>query len=356
MQHGDGVSIIGKVGNSGASPKSVLKEVMASWSWDTMEAANKNESAVPTYQMNEVENLDYQIREEDTVIREPAQTRLQAVNNNAGAVSSSDESFHSMTMPSGGGSSSAPHQQQQVPNTTTTTSTSRPLGVTKRPTKRRPRASRRVPTTVLEAQSRDFRDLVLKLTGIPPAVAPTGDLGGHILRPQPQRANSAPHSTLDRTGMLPAQPQPLPYSHPVHLPNLPNHFPGMAFLQELQRGNSGHGSAFPFLVPKTEAREILDTTSTSRPFGVPERSTSALTHTIVAPPTSPFDRIIERPGNSRRHAEQVDPEGSTQVASETRSRQASQNEQFALHQIDWLSYKWENRRKILRRSTFHEAI
>lgn len=348
MQHGDGVNIIGKAGNLGASPTSVLKEVMASWSWDTMEAANKNESAVPTYQINEVQNLDYQIREEDTVIRERAQTRLQAANNNAGAVSSSDESFHSMTMPPGGGSSSATHQQQQVPNTTTTSSTSKPLGVTKRPTKRRPRASRRVPTTVLEAQSRDFRDLVLKLTGIPPAAAPTGDLGGHILRPQPQRANSAPLSTLDRTGMPPAQSQPSPYmdSHPVHPPNLPTHFPGMSFLQELQRGNSGqlgHGSAFPFLAPKTEGREILDTISTSRPFGVTERSTSTLTHPIVAPtpslPTSTLDRIIERPRNLTRHTEQVDPEGSRQVASERQSRQASQNEQLSLHQIDWLSYK-----------------
>ncbi|CAK9878680.1 unnamed protein product [Sphagnum jensenii] len=82
--------------------------------------------------------------------------------------------------------------------------------------KRRPRASRRVPTTVLEASCTDFRGMVQKLTGI--AVEPASALqkaagapdplaDAHIVRPQPKRANvetvtSSSDQTSDQSGLV----------------------------------------------------------------------------------------------------------------------------------------------------------
>jgi len=89
-------------------------------------------------------------------------------------------------------------------------------GRSKAISKRRPRASRRVPTTVLEASCTDFRGMVQKLTGI--AVAPASALqkaagapdplaDAHIVRPQPKRANvetvtSSSDQTSDQSGLV----------------------------------------------------------------------------------------------------------------------------------------------------------
>ncbi len=88
-------------------------------------------------------------------------------------------------------------------------------GRSKAISKRRPRASRRVPTTVLEASCTDFRGMVQKLTGI--AVAPVSafqkaagapDLlaDAHVVRPQPKRANvetvrSSSDQTSEQSGL-----------------------------------------------------------------------------------------------------------------------------------------------------------
>jgi hypothetical protein len=89
-------------------------------------------------------------------------------------------------------------------------------GRSKAISKRRPRASRRVPTTVLEASCTDFRGMVQKLTGI--AVAPASALqkaagapnllaDAHFVRPQPKRANvetvtSSSDQTSDQSGLV----------------------------------------------------------------------------------------------------------------------------------------------------------
>lgn len=89
-------------------------------------------------------------------------------------------------------------------------------GRSKAISKRRPRASRRVPTTVLEASCTDFRGMVQKLTGI--AVAPASALqkaagapdllaDAHVVRPLPKRANvetvtSSSDQTSDQSGLV----------------------------------------------------------------------------------------------------------------------------------------------------------
>ncbi|CAM6047231.1 unnamed protein product [Sphagnum compactum] len=89
-------------------------------------------------------------------------------------------------------------------------------GRSKAISKRRPRVSRRVPTTVLEASCADFRGMVQKLTGI--AVAPASALqkaagapdllaDAHFVRPQPKRANvetvtSSSDQTSDQSGLV----------------------------------------------------------------------------------------------------------------------------------------------------------
>lgn len=91
--------------------------------------------------------------------------------------------------------------------------------------KRRPRASRRTPTTILETNPSDFRDMVQKLTGIPSA---TPTPGAAPVRPRPQRANSNGSfirpETLHSIRRLPAMAPP---------PPLPTPLP--PFLQHLQR-------------------------------------------------------------------------------------------------------------------------
>ncbi|KAH8960123.1 hypothetical protein BDL97_06G115000 [Sphagnum fallax] len=112
-------------------------------------------------------------------------------------------------------------------------------GRSKAISKRRPRASRRVPTTVLEASCTDFRGMVQKLTGI--AVAPASALqkaagapdplaDAHIVRPQPKRANvetvtSSSDQTSDQSGLVvqqaPTQSS-LQMSHQAQAPQVPD--------------------------------------------------------------------------------------------------------------------------------------
>jgi hypothetical protein len=146
-------------------------------------------------------------------------------------------------------------------------SSSRALGPTK-PSKRRSRATKRVPTTVLEASTIEFKDTVQRLTGIPASTSPAP------VRPQPQRATFIrPDRPLPATSMLrppPANSSILNFSTPP---------PASSFDDILRRNSAELFSPLRGLNVKRE----LEAGSSSTPFSM---SGSIMTTRALSAPVS----------------------------------------------------------------------
>ena len=165
----------------GEEPAAAL---MADWSWDSAANASSSQQTSPMQLNSPLQSSSSQSSHEAmqgpairvnsgrTSLVETLQTCLTSLPSASALASPTDPS----------GTASSPMRQSRSGGALSGPSTSRALGPAK-PAKRRSRASRRVPTTVLEATSGDFRDMVQRLTGIPPASSTTP------LRPQPQRAS-----------------------------------------------------------------------------------------------------------------------------------------------------------------------
>ncbi|KAG0581985.1 hypothetical protein KC19_3G025500 [Ceratodon purpureus] len=178
--------------------------IMADWPWESANASSSDQQASPLVQGSPLQSSSSQSSHEAmqrtsqefmqppldalglgvrttssrTSLVETLQTCLTSLPSPTNAPALASPTGGSLSDPSG---ASTPTLQQSRSAGALSGSTSKALGPAK-PTKRRSRASRRVPTTVLEATSSDFRDMVQRLTGVSAAnsAAP--------VRPQPQRA------------------------------------------------------------------------------------------------------------------------------------------------------------------------
>ena len=267
--------VSGKADSPGASPTSVLDNSgMASWTLESMSSGSQHSSPLrsTSSQSNEAQpnhqNTRNLSKQDDAVSQNPSASSTHAPSsgntlvetlktclttlphhNTAAAMSSVS---HRVINESGrktcGGGSLLPasNNSGSVASKVSSGASSKPLGVVgPKPTKRRPRASRRVPTTVLEANCNEFRDMVQKLTGIPAGHhASKGEHHGGAVRPQPIRPGMANGSLVDSR---PEVPMSSPYGSNA---NHSSPSPAIGFLQELQRKSS----SFPFISMKTEGQ------------------------------------------------------------------------------------------------------
>ena len=162
-------------------------------------------------------------------------------------------------------------------------SSSRALGPTK-PSKRRSRATKRVPTTVLEANTIEFKDMVQRLTGIPASTSPAP------VRPQPHRAPFIrPDRPLPTTSMLP--PPPASSFNDILRRNSAKQFSPHRSLNvkpELEAGSSS--------TPFSMSESIMTTRALSAPVGswwdaaahyLPNVSSSSLANEIIGMMSGP---------------------------------------------------------------------
>ena len=267
--------VSGKADSPGASPTSVLDNSgMAGWTLESMSSGSQHSSPLrssTSSQSNEAQPNPHDTRnlskQENAVSQNPSSsntlvetlktclTTLPHHHSNTAAMSSVSHhrvmnesssrkktSNNSSLLPASHNSASAASKVS-----TSGASSSKPLGVVgTKATKRRPRASRRVPTTVLEASCNEFRDMVQKLTGIPAGHhAPKGEHHGGAVRPQPIRPGMMANGSLV-VDNRPEVPMSSPYGSNA---NHSSPSPAIGFLQELQRKSS---SSFPFISMKTE--------------------------------------------------------------------------------------------------------
>lgn len=263
--------VSGKADSPGASPTSVLDDSgMASWTWDSISSGSQHSSPLrsTSSQSNEAQpnhqdttNLS---KQDDAVLKNPSassthapsssntlvetlKTCLTTLPHHSTATAMSSVSHRAINESSrkktGSSVLPASNNSGSAASKVSSGASSKPLGVVgTKPTKRRPRASRRVPTTVLEASCNEFRDMVQKLTGIPAGHhASKGEHHGGAVRPQPIRPGMANGSLVDR----PEVPMPSPYGTNA---NHSSPYSAIGFLQELQRKSS----SFPFISMKTE--------------------------------------------------------------------------------------------------------
>lgn len=278
----------GKADSPGASPTSVLDESgMASWPWESMSSGSQHSSPLrsTSSQSNEAQpnhqDTTNLIKQDDVVLKNPSpssthapsssntlvetlKTCLTTLPHHSTAATMSSVSHRvineSSRKKTGNSLLPASNNSGSVASKVSSGASSKPLGVVgTKPTKRRPRASRRVPTTVLEASCNEFRDMVQKLTGIPAGHhAAKGEHHGGAVRPQPIRPGMANGSLVDR----PEVPMSSPYGTNANQS-------AIGFLQELQRKSS----SFPFISMKTEGG--------GDQFGINQRLTDL---TNAAPP------------------------------------------------------------------------
>lgn len=241
---------VGKQGLPAASPTSVLEED----SWFSWESSSLSRHASPL---------------RPSSMSSPMQlTSTQGVegnSNNSACTRSLVETLQNCLSSLPQSTNMGDSAGRSLSDSTTTSSrqcSSRP------PSKRRPRVSRRTPTTILEINPNEFLDMVQKLTGIAratPAAAP--------VRPHPQRAsptNLVRPETLRSIRRLP----------PISSPARPLLTPSpTAFLRHLQRNHTPGGLLY---APMAGAqcpvkREFPEESSSSPHESVMKRAMSAPT-------------------------------------------------------------------------------
>ncbi|XP_024358253.1 uncharacterized protein [Physcomitrium patens] len=247
----DDVLSAGKFGSLAASPISVLDPSMANWSWDSTtplvsqhgsplrgsplrSCSSPSSDATHNQEHVSQEPLFGSMRGRGGAMETstPARTRplVEALKN---CLTSLPHSTH--TGDRAGLSSNNP--SGATPTTSRSGgSTSNPLGPTKPASKRRSRASRRTPTTVLETNPSEFRDTVQRLTGIPSM--PNQNTAP--VRPQPKRPNPGTFlrpDALRSIRRLPPISSPPPLLNPFMNGRVPSMNPAthISFLQHLQR-------------------------------------------------------------------------------------------------------------------------
>lgn len=223
------VFCVGKLGAwPAASPTSVLEEdpysdLMAEWA-STWEASTPPSSSVSQPVLSPIRGSPLRSPSNS----EPAMPPQQSTEAPKRTTRSLVETLHECltSLPQASAIMADQERSTSDPTGATTTSALRQSS-SRPPGKRRPRASRRTPTTIFETDPSEFRDMVQKLTGIPTATPG----GAAPVRPRPQRASSALRpETLRSIRRLP------PMGPPRPPPPLPSPLP--PFLQHLQRSRT----------------------------------------------------------------------------------------------------------------------
>lgn len=251
MLQGEDVYRVGKQGRAAASPTSVLEED----SWFTWESSSLIDPPVHASPLRP-SSMSSPLR--DTMQHTSKQGVEGNINNStSGSTRSLVETLQNCltSLPQSTNCLSDP-----MATTTSRQCSSRP------PCKRRPRVSRRTPTTILETNPNEFRDMVQKLTGIPSATP-----GAAPVRPHPQRAsptNLVRPETLRSIRRLP------PMSSP---PRPPLTSSPITFLRHLQRNHTPGG----LYAPNTASNHPL-----KREFPEESSHESMMKRAMSAPTTS----------------------------------------------------------------------
>ncbi|KAG0555413.1 hypothetical protein KC19_12G167600 [Ceratodon purpureus] len=277
MQQVDDVYREGKQGRPAASPTSVLEEdplVVGSWSmWDLslpIDSPSVSHHASPIRTSPLRSSMSSPLRD---AMHLTSKRGAEGNNNSnsAGSRSLVETLQNCLTsLPQSTNMGDSVGRSLSDPNgAPSSATTSRQLS-SRPPGKRRPRASRRTPTTILETNPSEFKDMVQKLTGIPSATP-----AGVPVRPQPQRA-SANHlvrpETLRSIRRLP------PISSPPRPPITPA---PITVLQHSQQNNTS--PVLAAMTPTALKREFPEESSSSPLYGSYE---SVMKRAMSAPTTS----------------------------------------------------------------------